>query len=134
MLARQFLPLHWILMAAAVLGPCRAATTKTMEELVRIAELDIDPARLDAYTIALKEEISTSIAVEPGVLTLYAVAVKDHPNQIKIFERYADQGAYERHIQSPHFKKYKSETQTMVRSLKLIETSPIVLGAKAGQR
>ena len=133
MLARQFLPLHWILVAASILGSCRAATTKTMEELVRIAELDIDPAQLDAYTTALKDEISTSIAVEPGVLTLYTVAVKDHPNQIRIFERYADQGAYERHIQSSHFKKYKRETQTMVRSLKLIESSPILLGAKADQ-
>jgi quinol monooxygenase YgiN len=104
-----------------------------MEELVRIAELDIDPAQLDAYKAALKEEISTLIAVEPGVLTLYAMAVKDHPNQIRILERYADQAAYDRHIQSLHFKKYKSETQSMVRSLKLIETSPILMATKAGQ-
>ena len=30
----------------------------------------------------------------------------------------------------PHFKKYKSETQGMVKSLNLIETKPILLGAK----
>ena len=41
--------------------------------VVRIAELEIDPAQLDAYKLALKEEIETSIRVEPGVLTLYAV-------------------------------------------------------------
>ena len=115
-------------------GTCRAATNKTMDQaLVRIAELEIDPAQLEAYTTALKEEISASIRVEPGVLTLYAVAVKDRPTQIRIFETYADQVAYEAHLQSPHFKKYKSETQRMVRSLKLIETSPILLRAKTGQ-
>jgi quinol monooxygenase YgiN len=94
------------------------------QRLVRIAELEIDPAQLDAYT--------TSIRMEPGVLTIYAVAVKDHPNQIRIFETYVDQVAYETHVQSPHFKKYKNETEGMVRSLKLIETKPILLGAKAG--
>jgi quinol monooxygenase YgiN len=124
MLTTQILKLLWILAVAFIPAPCRAVTTESMEELVRVAELDIDPDQLDAYRTALKEEISTSIAVEPGVLTLYAVAVKDHRNQIRILERYADQ----------RFKKYKSQTQSIVRSLKLIETSPILLGAKVGQQ
>lgn len=102
----------------------------TEHPLVRIAELEIDPSQLTAYRNALKEEIATSIRVEPGVLTLYAVAVKDQPNQIRIFETYKDQAAYEAHLQTPHFKKYKTETQGMVKSLKLIETEPIFLGAK----
>ena len=50
---------------------------------MRLAELEIDPAQLDPYKAALKEEIATSIRVEPGVLTLYAVSVKDHPTQIR---------------------------------------------------
>lgn len=98
--------------------------------LVRIAELEIDPDQLSAYRDALKEEIATSIRMEPGVLTLYAVAVKDHPDQVRIFETYQDLAAYESHIQSAHFKKYKTETQGMVKSLKLIETEPILLGKK----
>src|SRR4051812_38279875 len=100
------------MVTACILGTCKAATSKTIQQpLVRIAELEIDPAQLQAYTAALKEEIATSIRVEPGVLTLYAVSVKDHPTQIRIFETYADQAAYEAHLQSSHFKKYKSETQ-----------------------
>ena len=134
MVARSFLPLHRLLASVCILWTCGAAKTKTMEQpFVRIAELEVDPARLEAYITALKEEISTSIHVEPGVLTMYAVAVKDRPNQIRIFETYADQAAYEAHLQSPHFKKYKSETQGMVRSLKLVETNPILLGTKTGQ-
>jgi quinol monooxygenase YgiN len=100
------------------------------EPLVRIAELEIDSAKLERYTVALKEEIATSIRVEPGVLTLYAVSVKDQPTQIRIFETYADRAAYEAHLQTSHFKKYKSETRGMVKALKFIETSPILLGAK----
>jgi quinol monooxygenase YgiN len=134
MIARRFLKPHWSLASLCMFATCRAAVSETMAEpLVRIAEIEIDPAQLDAYTTALKEEISTSIRLEPGVLTLYAVSIKDHPNQIRLFEHYADQAAYEAHLQSKHFRKYKSGTQGMVRSLKLIETRPILLGAKTGQ-
>lgn len=64
------------------------------------------------------------------VLTLFAVSVKDHPNQIRIFETYADAAAYEAHLETAHFRKYKTGTQGMVRSLRLIETDPILLGTK----
>ena len=100
------------------------------ERLVRIAELEIDPAQLDAYKDALREEIGASIRLEPGVLTLYAVAVKDHPNQIRLFETYASPAAYQARFQSAHFKKYKSGTASMVKSLKLVETEPVMLGTK----
>lgn len=68
--------------------------------------------------------------MEPGVLTLYAVSVKDHPSQIKIFETYADAKAYEAHLTTPHFQKYKKGTQHMIRSLNLVETDPIYLGVQ----
>jgi quinol monooxygenase YgiN len=101
------------------------------EVIVRIAELDIDPAQLDAYKLMLKEEIETSIRVEPGVLTLYAVSLKGHPEHIRLFEMYRDAASYESHLQSPHFKAYKAETQQMVKGLRLIETEPILLGSKS---
>jgi quinol monooxygenase YgiN len=99
--------------------------------IVRLAELQIDPGQLAEYKAALREEIEASIRLEPGVLTLYAVSVKGDPAQIRIFEMYADTAAYEAHLQTPHFKKYKTRTQGMVKSLVLVETDPILLGAKA---
>lgn len=133
-MARPFPLLYGFMVIACVLGTCIAATSETMKQpLVRIAELEVDPAQLQAYKTALDEKIATSIRLEPGVLTLYAVAIKGHPTQMRIFETYADQAAYETHLQTTHFKKYKSETQGMVKSLKLIEAVPILLGAKTGQ-
>ena len=130
-MARRFSLVYGAIVFTVFLGTFRIAAGGTMEQpLVRIAELEIDPGQLSAYKNALKEEIATSIRVEPGVLTLYAVAVKGQPTQIKILETYANQAAYETHLQTPHFKKYKTETQTMVKSLKLVETEPILLGAK----
>ena len=43
---------------------------------------------------------------------------------------YADTGAYEAHVQTPHFLKYKTGTQGMVKSLTLLETDPVLLAAK----
>jgi quinol monooxygenase YgiN len=98
--------------------------------VVRIAEIEIDPQQVSAYLAALREEISASVRLEPGVLSLSAVSVKDHPEQVRIFEIYADQTAYENHLQSPPFKKYKALTKGMVRALRLTETNPIILEAK----
>ena len=77
--------------AALVLGlPLIAATTpqngKAMTNptpVVRLAELQIDPAQLDAYLALLREEIEASVRLEPGVLTLNAVALKDAPDHIR---------------------------------------------------
>jgi quinol monooxygenase YgiN len=131
MAARKFAIFRGVMVIAMIIGTMDGVIGKPTEQrLVRIAELELDGDQLPAYTAALKEEISTSVRVEPGVLTLYAVALKNHPTQIRIFETYADQAAYEAHLQTPHFKKYKAETQSMVKSLKLVETEPILLAAK----
>src|SRR4051794_19411402 len=100
------------------------------DRVVRIAELEIYPDQLDAYKAALKEEISVSIRKEPGVLTLYAVSLKDHPEQIRLFETCRNLDSYQAHLQSPHFNKYKEQTRQMVKSLTLVETDPILLGSE----
>ncbi len=97
---------------------------------MRSPELEIDPAQLDGYKVALTEEIEASIRLKSGVLTLFAVSVNDHPNQIRVFETSADVAAYKAHLETPHFKKYKIGRQRMVKSLTLVETDPILLGAK----
>ena len=119
-----------VLMGAWLLNDGTILAQTHPERLVRLAELSIDPAQLDAYKAALREEIETSIRIEPGVLTLYAVTVKDHPNEVRLFEMYASPAAYRAHLQSEHFKKYKSATAGMVKSLRLTETDPLLLGTK----
>lgn len=99
--------------------------------LVRIAELEIDPAQLEAYKPAVAEEIEASIRVEPGVLAIYSVALKDNLSHLRFFEIYADENAYRQHIESPHFKKYVDVTKSMITARRLFETEPIGASAKA---
>jgi len=132
MTGTQLLLLGTSLLASFLFSAQRSADAESVGgPLVRIAELEIDPAHLDAYKLELKEEIETSIRVEPGVLTRYAVSLKEHPEQIRLFETYKDAAAYESHLQSPHFKIYKSRTQQMVKGLTLLETEPILMGSKS---
>ena len=107
-----------------------ASAQESNTQMVRLANLVIDVAHLESYNEFLKEEIETSLQVEPGVLTLYAVAEKDNPTHITILEIYASKEAYQSHIQTPHFLKYKNGTQHMVKSLTLIETVPLIPGMK----
>jgi quinol monooxygenase YgiN len=97
---------------------------------VRIAELEIDPAQLENYKAAVKEEMETSVRTEPGVLAIYAVAEKDNQTRLRFFEMYVDEAAYNAHIQSPHFRKYVAITKDMITSRRLIDTVPIQLSAK----
>lgn len=51
---------------------------------------------------------------------------KADPCKIYILEVYADREAYQAHLQTAHFRKYKEGTADMVKSLKLIDTNPLV--------
>ena len=98
--------------------------------MVRIAEIEVDPDQLEAYKAILAEEQAASVRLEPGVLMLHSVSLKEAPTHIRLLEVYASQSAYEAHLKAPHFIKYKTATATMVKSLKLIPASPILLCAK----
>lgn len=110
--------------------------TKAMAQennhMYRIAKIQVDPAQLDKYNTALKEQMTTAIRVEPGVLSYYAVADKKEPSHITIFEVYADSTAYKAHIQAPHFKKYKETVQHMVTFLEVVDVDLIGSAKKPG--
>jgi len=109
---------------------CGQTSVQNKNQMVRLAKLVIDSTQLENYNALLKEEIEASVRVEPGVLTLYAVAEKNDPTHITILEIYADTVAYKSHILTPHFIKYKNGTKDMVKALELVETVPLVPGMK----
>ena len=99
-------------------------------QVVRLAKIRVDPAQLENYKAALKEGIETAVRLEPGVLTYYAVADKNDPTHITILEIYADSAAYQSHIETPHFKKYKNAVKDMVKSLELVDVNLIAVATK----
>ncbi|MDE3250406.1 MAG: antibiotic biosynthesis monooxygenase [Bacteroidota bacterium] len=103
---------------------------QTAQHYIRIARIVVDSAQLVQYKAALKEGVKSAIQKEPGVLQLYAVYDKQQPTHVTVFEIYASVHAYQLHIQTEHFKKYKAAVQSMVQSLELTDVEPIALGKK----
>jgi len=100
-------------------GPDSGAMSKEM--LVRISEIEVHPNLLEQYKAILKEEAEASVRLEAGVISIFPMYRKDRPNEIRILEIYANRAAYDSHIKSPHFQKYKTTTLQMVKSLKLVD-------------
>mgnify|MGYP000362617689 FL=1 len=50
---------------------------------------------------------------------------KENPTQIRLLEIYANKEAYDSHLKTPHFQKYKTTTAEMVKDLKLIDMEAI---------
>ena len=96
------------------------------DRIVRLAEIEVYPDKLDEYLAFAKEVGTVSMSVEPGVIGLFSMQDKAAPCKVYILEVYADNEAYQAHLKTAHFKKYKEGTAQMVKSLKLIDTNPLV--------
>ena len=94
--------------------------------IVRLARIEVHPQHLQAYMAMAAEVGRTSFREEDGVLTLFSVAEKAHPERITILEIYRDEEAYRRHVASAHFQRYKQGTLHMVKSLELADGVPLV--------
>jgi quinol monooxygenase YgiN len=93
--------------------------------MIRIAEIEVDSSYVDEYISILKEESEASVRLEPGVICIYPMFQKKDPTRIRLLEVYASQKDYESHLQTPHFKHYKTSTLKMVKSLKLVDMEAI---------
>ncbi|WP_196936269.1 putative quinol monooxygenase [Sphingobacterium hungaricum] len=95
------------------------------EQIIRLSEIEIFPEHLEAYNAILKEESEASVRLEKGVIAIFPMYQKENPNQIRIIEIYANQEAYQSHLKTTHFIKYKTSTMEMVKSLKLVDMEAI---------
>lgn len=117
--------LHLSLLSLGQSDDALKADTDQRKMMVRIAELEIETDYLDEYLEILKEESEASLRLEPGVICIYPMFQKENPAQIRLLEIYANKEAYELHLKTPHFQKYKTTTAEMVKDLKLIDMEAI---------
>ena len=96
-------------------GMC-AKQPMSADGIVRISKIEVYPQFLDEYMEYAVEVGEISLRTEPGVLTMYAVSEKEDHCLVTILETYANREAYEKHIASEHFQKYKQGTLHMVKS------------------
>lgn len=127
-------PTYSYLATGEVIGRCLALDKESgmcaklpmeADGIVRLSKIEVYPEHLEEYMKYAAEVGEVSLRTEPGVLTMYAVSEKDNPCHVTILETYANREAYEKHIASPHFRKYKEGTLHMVKSLTLSDQTPV---------
>jgi len=101
------------------------ASAQTKNMMIRLSEIEIDSNYLEEYNSILQEESRASVQLEAGVIAIYPMFQKENPTQIRILEIYANREAYEEHLKTPHFQKYKTSTLKMVKTLKLLDMDNI---------
>ena len=93
--------------------------------IVRIAEIEVYPQYLKEYLEFANEVDRLSVEREPGVVCLFPMQSAEDSTQIRILEIYASEEAYQSHIKTDHFQKYKQGTLHMVKDLKLPSMKPL---------
>ena len=96
---------------------------KTM--IVRLAEIEVYPEHLQEYLKFAGEVDRLSVEREPGVVCLFPMQSAEDSTHIRILEIYASEEAYQSHIKTEHFLKYKQGTLHMVKSLRLPTMQPL---------
>ncbi len=111
-----------VLLLFAIFSFCNnSILAQKKDQMVRISEIEIEPAYLEQYKAILKEESEASVRLEPGVIAIFPMFQKENPTQLRILEIYADKESYQAHLKTPHFLTYKTTTLKMVKSLKLVD-------------
>jgi len=93
--------------------------------IVRLAEIEVYPEHLQEYLKFANEVDRLSVEREPGVVCLFPMQSAEDSTQIRILEIYASEEAYQSHIKTEHFQKYKQGTLHMVKSLRLPTMQPL---------
>ena len=106
-------------------GEKPSAATATANMIVRIAEIEVYPQYLEEYLAFANEVDRLSVEREPGVICLYPMQSAEDSCQIRILEIYASDEAYQQHLKTDHFQKYKQGTLHMVKDLKLPTMKPL---------
>lgn len=118
---------HLFLLIMGMVFSYITTSAQQKEMMIRISEIEIFPDDLEEYKAILKEEAAESVKVELGVLAIFPMYRKENSTQVKILEIYANREAYESHLKTPHFQKYKTTTLKMVKSLKLVDMDALDL-------
>ena len=93
--------------------------------IVRIAEIEVYPQYLKEYLEVARNVGAESVKREPGVICIFPNQMTEDENKIRIVEIYRNKDAYEHHLKTEHFLTYKQGTLHMVKSLNLVDLSPL---------
>jgi autoinducer 2-degrading protein len=123
----------WLVAIAAaflLVAPGQRVAAQPAGLYINAVDLDINPADIDAYLAALKENGAKSVT-EPGCREFNIHVQASNPNHVFIYEVYDNAAALEAHRTTDHFKKYAATTAKMVAKRDVRAMTSVALNAKA---
>lgn len=105
---------------------------QTAQTRTNLVIVEVLPEFNQAFADVVLPEMQQSLAVEEGVLAMYAGSEVDQPNRWYFFEIYQSDEAYQLHRQSPHFQDYLRQSEAMLSDKQRIEIKASLLGNKGG--
>jgi len=121
----SFITLFALVLSITAMAQEKAKPIKHETMIVRLAEIEVYPEHLQEYLKYANEVDRLSVECEPGVVCLFPMQSAEDSTRIRILEIYASKEAYQSHIKTEHFQKYKQGTMHMVKSLKLPTMKPL---------
>jgi quinol monooxygenase YgiN len=97
---------------------------------IRLIKIELESNGVENFNKLGNTVMLPGIKEEPGILVMFVVAEKENPTRVSILEVYEDLAAYNKHIETRHYLKYKKGAKSLVKSLKFIDVDPILLGSK----
>ena len=102
-------------------------TTKSKEALnsyadnfvIRLAKVELKRGKHDKFARIVKKEMRNSMAKEPGVEILFAGSNVGNPDEWLFFEVYANNDAYNKHVNTPWFGEYIDDSKDIVENKEL---------------
>ena len=128
-------------MAALVVAGCVMMTGHVTEAkaittpdggmpLVHWAVLQSKPGTMSEMMGMAARNVAPLAAKETGTYALYGSLDKQNPNVMRLLEIYEDEAAYEIHVGTDGFHKYKEERKEILEKLVILPVDPIVLEQK----
>jgi (4S)-4-hydroxy-5-phosphonooxypentane-2,3-dione isomerase len=101
--------------AAWLLLPLRGheAAAQSGPLYINAVDLDIVPAELDKFMVAIKENGAASMS-DPGCREFDIIVSQKDPNHVLLFEVYDNAAALDVHRATDHFKTYMAVTGPMI--------------------
>ena len=122
---KLFLMLFALVLSVTAVAQETVTPVNDKNMIVRLAEIEVYPEHLQEYLKFAGEVDRLSVEREPGVVCLFPMQSAEDSTHIRILEIYASEEAYQSHIKTEHFQKYKQGTLHMVKSLKLPTMQPL---------
>ncbi len=89
---------------------------------VLVVTIDIKPGFKDPFVAAMLDDARGSVRDEPGCVRFDVVQDEKESNRIYLYEVYKDRAAFDYHLTTPHFLRWKEAVQDWF-------AAPAVVGA-----